>query len=88
MLLQLEMPVTTRSSTRPTATATATATAAPSAHAHAHAHAHTYNLRNERPSAGFYTELTAADVAAAETLVSMRSAPAPTRRSARIAQRS
>jgi hypothetical protein len=70
------MPVTTRSSTRPTATATAV----PSAHS--------YNLRNERPSAGFYTELTAADVAAAETLVSMRSAPAPTRRSARLAQRS
>jgi len=73
------MPVTTRSSTHPV---TVAATAAPSAHAH------TYNLRNERPSAGFYTEMTAADISAAETLVSMRSAPAPTRRSARIAQRS
>lgn len=77
------MPVTTRSSTRP-ATATATATAAPT---------HTYHLRNERPSAGFYTEaaVDADVVAAAETLVSMRSASvsAPaTRRSARIAQRS
>jgi hypothetical protein len=74
------MPVTTRSSTHP-ATVAATATV-PSAHAHS------YNLRNVRPSAGFYTEMTSADVAAAETLVSMHSAPAPTRRSARLAQRS
>lgn len=69
------MPVTTRSSTRPSAPVV------PS---------HNYHLRNERPSAGFYTELTAEDMAAAETLVSMRSsgaAPA-TRRSPRIAQRS
>ena len=79
MLLQLEMPETTRSSTRPTVTVAATATAVlPSAHS--------YNLRNVRPSAGVYTEMTSADIAAAETLVSMHSAPAPTRRSARLAQ--
>ncbi len=68
------MPVITRSSTRP-----APAAAPP---------AHSYYLRSERPASGFYNELTAEDVAAAETLVSMRSsAPAPVRRSARIAQR-
>ncbi len=74
------MPVITRSSTRP----------APAVAAHAPS-AHSYNLRSERPASGFYNELTAEDVATAETLVSMRSSasvPAPVRRSARLAQRS
>ena len=72
------MPVSTRSSMRPAVPVVPN---------------HTYHLRNERPSAGFYTEaaVDADVVAAAETLVSMRSAPAAVpaaRRSARIAQRS
>ncbi len=57
---------------------------------------HKYHLRNARPSSGFYTELTAEDMAAAETLVSMRSSMPPpasvsavaTRRSSRLASRS
>ena len=61
-----------------------------------------YNLRSNRPAAGYFAdmddepELTAADYAAASALVSMRSSAAPTsapatlpqRRSARIANRS
>ncbi len=56
---------------------------------------HKYHLRNARPSSGFYTELNAEDMAAAETLVSMRSSMPPasvsavaTRRSSRLASRS
>lgn len=61
-----------------------------------------YNLRSNRPAVGHFAgmddepELTAADYAAAATLVSMRSAapavaavqPQPQRRSARLANRS
>ena len=63
-----------------------------------------YNLRSNRPAAGYFAgmddepELTAADYAAAATLVAMRTATAPAavaatapqsqRRSARIANRS
>ncbi len=69
------MPVSTRSMTNPAPAAAPVV--------------HKYYLRSARPSSGFYNELTAEDVAAAETLVSMRSsAPAPVRRSTRIAQRS
>ena len=73
-------------------------TAAPAAPAAGH-----YNLRSNRPAAGFFAdmdderELTAADYAAASALVSMRSSAAPVsvsapatlpqRRSARIASR-
>ena len=86
-----KMPAT-RSATR--STTSATASAAVAGH---------YNLRSNRPSAGFFAgmddepELTAADHAAAATLVAMRSAPMPAvatsaampqRRSARIAARS
>jgi hypothetical protein len=70
------MPVTTRSSMRPSATAAVVS--------------HSYSLRTTRPEAGYYAEVDEEMDAAAATLLSMRNAESaqPTRRSARLASRS
>ena len=74
------MPVTTRSSMRPSASAAAAAATA----------SHSYSLRTTRPEAGYYAEVDEEMEAAAATLLSMRNAESaqPTRRSARLATRS